>query len=192
MATQSAMIELGAVAPAFSLPSLDGRTVTLPDSGAVDAVLVAFLCNHCPYVRHVEEGLAAVAREYAERGVAVFGICSNDAEAYPDDGPDGLRAQVARAGFSFPYLIDASQEVARAYGAACTPDFFVFDADRRLAYRGQMDASRPGSSEPVSGADLRAALDALLAGKPVPADQRPSVGCSIKWRQSPAGPLRAR
>ncbi|MGI8574389.1 MAG: thioredoxin family protein [Egibacteraceae bacterium] len=176
------MIELGSSAPDFSLTSLDSATVSLPRAGEASAVLVAFICNHCPYVRHVEDGLAALGQEYAERGVAVFGICSNDAEAYPDDGPEGLRAQVERASFTFPYLIDATQEVARCYGAVCTPDFFALDGDLRLAYRGQMDSSRPRGDEPVTGADLRAALDALLAGQPAPTDQRPSVGCSIKWK----------
>jgi peroxiredoxin len=181
MAATSAMLELGTEAPDFTLPTLDGDPVSLSDS-AGPAVLVAFLCNHCPYVRHVERGFADLAREYQQRGVVIVGICSNDSDAYPEDGADGLRRQVSRAGFTFPYLIDDSQEVARAYRAACTPDFFLFDGDRRLVYRGQLDASRPGSALPVTGADLRAALDAVLADEPVPQNQRPSVGCSIKWR----------
>ncbi len=173
---------LGTEAPDFSLPAVDGDRASLRDFDRAPALLVAFLCNHCPYVRHVERGFAGLVGEYLARGVAIVGICSNDSDAYPDDGPDGLRQQVERAGFTFPYLVDDSQEVARAYRAVCTPDFFVFDAERRLAYRGQIDASRPGSALPVTGAALRAALDAVLAGEPAPADQRPAVGCSIKWR----------
>jgi peroxiredoxin len=182
MAASSKMLELGTVAPDFTLPTLDGGRFSLADSAGAPAVLVAFLCNHCPYVRHVERGFAELAREYRQRGVTIVAVCSNDSDAYPEDGPDGLRQQVDRAGFTFPYLIDESQEVARAYQAACTPDFFLFDGERRLAYRGQMDASRPGSARPVTAEDLRAALDAVLAGEPVTEDQRPSVGCSIKWR----------
>lgn len=186
MAATSTMLPLGTKAPGFALRATDGSMVALRDFAEAPALLVTFLCNHCPYVRHVQQGLAALAREYQQRGVAVVGICSNDADAYPDDAPGELARQKERVGFTFPYLVDETQEVARAYRAACTPDFFLFDADRTLVYRGQMDDSRPGSRQPVTGRDLRAALDALLAGDPVPADQHPSVGCSIKWKPANA------
>jgi peroxiredoxin len=182
MAISSVMLPLGTPAPDFALPSTEGATVALKDFDGAPALLVMFLCNHCPYVRHVQQQLAALTREYEERGVAVVGICSNDADAYPEDAPAQLARQKKQVGFTFPYLIDESQEVAKRYHAACTPDFFLFDADRTLVYRGQMDDSRPGSRQPVTGRDLRAALDAVLAGNPVPADQSPSMGCSIKWK----------
>ncbi len=182
MAISSVTLPLGTSAPDFTLPSTDGATVSLRDFDGAPALLVMFLCNHCPYVKHVQQALAALAREYEQRGVAVVGICSNDAQAYRDDAPAELAEQKRKVGFTFPYLIDESQEVAKAYAAACTPDFFLFDADRRLAYRGQMDGSRPRSGTPVTGQDLRAALDAVLKGEPVTADQRPSVGCGIKWK----------
>lgn len=181
-AVPSTMLELGTVAPDFTLPDMNGRSVAVEDLTGSEALLVMFICNHCPYVKHVERELAAVASEYAPRGVAVVGVMPNDTGRYPDDGPDGMRAQARRAGFEFPYLIDDSQQVARAYQAACTPDFFLFDSDRRLVYRGQLDDSRPGNATAVTGADLRAALDALLGGRPVPEEQRPSIGCSIKWK----------
>jgi peroxiredoxin len=182
MAVESNMVPLGSPAPDFSLPEVTGGKVALSDLDGAPALLVVFLANHCPYVRHVESGLGALATEYADRGVAVVGIASNDVERYPEDAPPALASQKARAGFRFPYLYDETQEVARAYGAACTPDFYVFDAGRHLAYRGQMDGSRPHSDVPVTGADLRDALDAVLAGTPVSTDQRPSLGCSIKWK----------
>lgn len=182
MVATSTMLPLGTTAPAFSLPSTDGPTLALEDLAGTPALLVAFLCNHCPYVRHVQEGFAALASEYQDRGVMVVGIASNDWERYPDDAPARLAAQKDVAGFTFPYLIDESQEVAKTHRAACTPDFYVFGADRALAYRGRMDGSRPGSGIPVTGEDLRAALDAVLAGQPVPGEQYPSMGCSIKWR----------
>jgi peroxiredoxin len=182
MAVSSTMLSLGTRAPDFVLRATDGSTVALEDLAEAPALLVMFLCNHCPYVRHVQEELAKLAREYQRRGVSVVGICSNDADAYPDDAPVELARQKERVGFSFPYLTDETQEVAKAYRAACTPDFFVFDADRALVYRGQMDDSRPGNTQPVTGQDLRAALDAVLAGEPVSVDQRPSVGCGIKWK----------
>jgi hypothetical protein len=141
-----------------------------------------FLCNHCPYVQHVADGIARFARDYAGRGLAAVAISSNDVASYPADAPAKMAEEARRRGYPFPYLYDESQEVAKAYRAACTPEFYLFDRDRRLVYRGQFDASRPGSAVPVTGADLRAAVDALLAGRPVPADQKPSVGCSIKWR----------
>lgn len=175
-------LPLGAALPSFSLPDLQGRTVSDTDLRDAQAVVVAFLCPHCPYVKHVREAFAAFAREYGPRGVAVVGINPNDADAYPEDDVEGMRREAAAAGYAFPYLRDESQDVARAFGAACTPDLFVFDRDRRLAYRGQFDGSRPRSGTPVTGADLRAAVDALLAGRPASAVQRPSVGCSIKWK----------
>jgi peroxiredoxin len=178
MAVISTMLPLGIEAPYFSLIATDGSRKSLDDFEAAPALLVMFMCNHCPYVRHVETALSELADEYLARGVAIVGICSNDPEAYPDDAPARLAAQKQRTGFVFPYLIDETQEVARAYRAACTPDFFLFDGDRRLVYRGQMDDSRPGGGSPVTGNDLRAAL----ARRPVSDEQRPSMGCSIKWR----------
>jgi thiol-disulfide isomerase/thioredoxin len=143
---------------------------------------VAFICKHCPFVKHVRGGFAALAEEYQKRGVAVVAIASNDAQAYPEDGPEGMAAEAREAGYTFPYLFDETQEVAKAHGAACTPDFFLFDRERRLFYRGQMDGSRPGNGVPVTGEDLRAALDAVLEGRPAPEVQRPSLGCNIKWK----------
>ena len=176
------MLPLGAPAPAFELPDLSGRVVSLSSLAGQPALLVAFVCNHCPFVRHVRAGFAALAAEYQRRGVAVVAIASNDVQAYPQDGPAGMAEEAKEAGYGFPYLFDETQDVAKAYGAACTPDFFLFDRERRLFYRGQMDASRPGNSVPVTGVDLRAALDAALAGRPAPAQQRPSLGCNIKWK----------
>lgn len=176
------MLPLGAASPGFQLPDADGGRHCLADFEAAPALLVAFICNHCPFVRHVRAGFAALAAEYQKRGVAVVAIASNDAAAYPDDGPEGMKAEAREAGYTFPYLYDESQEVAKAYGAACTPDFFLFDGERRLFYRGQLDASRPGNGVPVTGEDLRRALDAVLAGGAAPAQQRPSLGCNIKWK----------
>jgi len=176
------MLPLGAQAPPFELPDLSGRAVSLASLEGSPALLVAFICNHCPFVKHIRAGFAALAAEYQGRGVAVVAIASNDVQAYPQDGPEGMAAEAQEAGYGFPYLFDEMQDVAKAYGAACTPDFFVFDRERRLFYRGQMDASRPGNSVPVTGVDLRAALDAALAGRPAPARQRPSLGCNIKWK----------
>jgi len=180
--TPSTMLELGTPAPDFSLPDTDGGTVALSDFADRDALLVMFLCNHCPFVKHVREALAGLGRDYEARGVGIVAISSNDVANYPQDGPEEMRAEKAQAGYSFPYLYDESQEVAKAYRAACTPDFFLFDRERRLVYRGQLDDSRPGSGIPVTGKDLRAALDALLEGRPVPQAQRPSIGCNIKWK----------
>ena len=181
--TPSTMLALGTAAPAFRLPDYDGRLHSLEDFAAQPALLVAFICSHCPFVRHLRQEFAAFAREYAPRGLAVVAINSNDIVAYPQDGPDAMRAEAAELGYGFPYLLDESQDVAKAYQAACTPDFFLFDASRRLVYRGQFDDSRPGTERPVTGADLRAAVDALLAGRPPVAEQRPSLGCNIKWRR---------
>ena len=181
MAATSTMMPLGTPAPDFTLPSTDGQTVSRTDLSGAPALLVMFLCRHCPYVQHVQRELAALVAEYQQRGVAAVGICSNDADRYPDDAPPRLAQQKLEVGFTFPYLVDTTQEVAKAYRAACTPDFFVFDGDGRLAYRGRMDGSRPSSDEPVTGAELRAALDAVLAGRPPPGEQQPSMGCGIKW-----------
>jgi peroxiredoxin len=181
-AVNSTMLELGTQAPPFRLPSATGGSVSIEDFSNAKALLVMFICNHCPFVKHVRGELVRLAGDYAERGVAVVAINSNDWSAYPDDSPESMAEEARQYGYPFPYLYDETQEVARAYQAACTPDFFLFDADRRLVYRGQLDRSRPGNQEPVNGEDLRAALDALLEGKPVTAPQRPSLGCSIKWR----------
>jgi peroxiredoxin len=176
------MLPLGAGAPPFDLADPSGRRHALADFAASPALLVAFICRHCPFVQHVRAGFASLAAEYQGRGVAVVAIAANDAEAYPEDGPPGMAVEASEAGYTFPYLFDGTQEVAKAYGAACTPDFFVFDRDRRLFYRGQMDASRPGNGVPVTGEDLRAALDSALSGRPAPSVQRPSLGCNIKWK----------
>jgi peroxiredoxin len=176
------MLSLGTPAPDFRLPDTSGKTVSLADFRSAPALLVIFMCNHCPYVKHVASGLADLAREYQARGVAIVGINSNDWSQYPDDAPDEMAQEARTRGYTFPYLADESQEAAKAYQAACTPDFFLFDKQRRLVYRGQMDSSRPGNNLPVTGKDLRDALDALLAGGPVTAHQRPSMGCNIKWK----------
>ena len=181
-ATESTMLELGTPAPYFALPDLEGNVVCIDDLWQAKAMLVAFICPHCPYVRHIRGGLAQIARDYAPRGLAVVGIMSNDVERYPQDGPEGMRQETEEAGYPFPYLLDETQSVARAYRAACTPDFFLFGPDRTLVYRGQMDSSRPGKEVPVTGNDLRAAIDAVLAGEPAPGDQIPSIGCNIKWK----------
>jgi len=181
-ATPSNMPDLGTPAAPFSLPDTDGRTVSLADFDGAPALLVMFLCNHCPYVKHVQPELTRLASEYAARGVAVVGISSNDVVRFPDDAPDKMKLEKRNAGYEFPYLFDETQEVAKAYGAACTPDFFLFDRSRKLVYRGQMDGGRPGNGIPVTGSDLRAALDAVLAGRAVPGDQKPSLGCNIKWK----------
>ena len=189
----SAMLELGTPAPGFSLPDFGvdgadgGRVVSLDGLPSDRPVLVMFICNHCPFVVHVQGELARLGRDYADR-VSIVAINPNDVGAYPDDAPEKMTAVARAAGYVFPYLFDETQEVARAYRAACTPDFFLFDRGRRLVYRGQLDDSRPGNGVPVTGADLRAALDAVLSGGPMPADQKPSMGCSIKW-QAGRGPV---
>lgn len=182
MAVNSLMVELGAPAPDFALPSVTtNETVSLGDFGQAPALLVVFLSNHCPYVRHVESQLGRFAADYAERGLATVAFSSNDVINYPEDAPERLVEQIERAGFTFPYLYDASQAAAQAYRAACTPDFFLYDASRKLAYRGQFDDSRPKSTVDVTGDSLRAAVDSVLDGKPVPEPHHPSIGCSIKW-----------
>lgn len=176
------MLPLGTRAPAFALPDPDGKVHSMDDRPDASAYLVMFICNHCPFVKHVADELARLGRDYAGRNVYIAAINSNDVEAHPDDGPDRMKIESAERGYGFPYVFDADQSVAKAYRAACTPDFFLFDADRRLVYRGQLDGSRPGNATPVTGADLRAAIDALLAGDTVAGDQTPSVGCNIKWK----------
>jgi peroxiredoxin len=183
MAVTSTMLPLGTTAPDFALADVvSGRTVSLQDFEDQKALLVMFICRHCPYVAHVRPAIAALAREQIGSGLGIVAISANDPVTYPEDAPEGLAAEVVEAGYTFPYLFDETQEVAKAYGATCTPDFFLFDRDRRLAYRGQFDSSRPKNGVPVTGEDLRAAIDAVLQERPVSGDQRPSVGCSIKWR----------
>ena len=181
-ATESTMLPLGTVAPSFQLPDPAGRLVSIDDFADSPALLVMFLCNHCPYVRHVADEVVRLGRDYQARGVGVVAISSNDVAQFPEDGPARMAEVAAAMDFTVPYLYDETQEVAAAYHAACTPDFFVFGADRRLAYRGQLDGARPANDVPVSGHELRAALDAVLAGTPVPGPQLPSLGCSIKWK----------
>jgi peroxiredoxin len=181
-ATTSTMLELGTRAPDFALPDTEGRTTTLADFAGAPALLVMFICNHCPFVKHVRDELAALGGEYGARGVAMVAINANDAERYPQDGPEAMRVEKAEIGYPFPYLFDETQDVASAYRAACTPDFFLFDGERRLVYRGQFDDSRPGNGIPVTGGDLRAALDAVLEGRPIHGEQKPSIGCNIKWK----------
>jgi peroxiredoxin len=176
------MLELGTEAPDFALPDVvSGKTLSRDDSRGQKGLLVMFICTHCPYVKHIEKGLAEMGNDYAGK-LGIVAISSNDAVMYPDDNPAGLKDQAQRLGFRFPYLFDETQQVARAYKAACTPDFFLFDRGLKLAYCGQFDASRPGNPVPVTGQDLRAALDAVISGRPVTGDQRPSIGCNIKWK----------
>ncbi len=180
-AVESQMLPLGSPAPAFSLPDADGATHSLDDAAGSRAYLMMFICNHCPFVKHVADELALLGSKYQAKDVAVFAINSNDIENYPADGPEKMKQEAALRGYTFPYLLDADQGVAKAYQAACTPDFFLFDADRKLVYRGQLDGSRPGNNVTVDGRDLRRALDAVLSGEPVPEGQVPSIGCNIKW-----------
>ena len=183
--TESTMLELGVAAPDFTLPDVtSGDDVSLGEVAGDRGVLVMFLCAHCPYVIHVQKELARLGKDYADSGVGIVAISANYVGTHPQDAPENLKKQAAEQGFSFPYLYDESQRTARAYSAACTPDFFLFDSDRKLVYRGQLDDSRPESGKPVTGADLRAALDAVIAGRPVSLDQQPSVGCNIKWKPS--------
>jgi peroxiredoxin len=180
--TPSTMLALGTEAPAFRLPDPDGKPVSLDAFRDAPALLVAFLCNHCPYVQHIREGFARFAKEYQAKGLAIVAINANDAKSHPEDAPGAMAQEIRRFGYVFPYLVDETQAVAKAYRAACTPDFFLFDAARKLVYRGQFDASRPGNAIPVTGADLRAAADAALSGRAIAADQKPSIGCNIKWK----------
>ena len=181
--TASTMLELGTPAPDFHLPEpVTGREVSLDDFRDAPALLVTFICNHCPYVQHIRHRLAKLVRDYQGKGLTAVGVNSNDVAHYPDDAPEKMIEEVRNIGYTFPYLYDETQEVAKAYRAACTPDFFLFDRDRRLTYRGQFDDARPGNGAPVTGRDLAAAIDAVLAGRAVPADQKPSLGCNIKWK----------
>jgi thiol-disulfide isomerase/thioredoxin len=182
-ATESTMLGLGTPAPAFELPdTVSGKTVNLDTFAGRKGLLVMFICPHCPYVKHIHQGLASLAKDYTGSDLGMVAISSNDASQYPDDGPDGLRQMAHNLGFGFPYCYDETQDAAKAYSAACTPDFFLFGPDRTLVYRGQFDDSRPSNPIPVTGTDLRAAIDAVLAGREVPAKQKPSIGCSIKWK----------
>ena len=181
--TESTMLELGTTAPDFALTdTVTGNLVSRDDFKGKDALLVMFICTHCPYVKHIEASLGKFGADYASKPIGIVAISSNDAINYPADNPAGLKAQAKAQGFTFPYLYDESQAVAHAYSAACTPDFFLFDKNQKLVYRGQYDSGRPGNGKPVTGEDLRAAIDAVLAGKPVPQEQRPSIGCNIKWK----------
>lgn len=178
----STMLELGTAAPDFSLPDTTGQLVSLADYKQAPATLVVFMCNHCPYVKHIANQFAEFAREYQAKGVAVIGVNANDVSTHPDDSPEKMAEEAKKLGYTFPYLYDETQEVAKSYRAACTPDFFLFDKDHKLAYRGQFDGSRPGNKIAVTGQDLRMALDAVLQDQPVPAEQKASMGCNIKWR----------
>jgi peroxiredoxin len=184
--TPSTMLPLGTKAPEFRLADPQGKLVSSQDFKNAPAFLVMFMCNHCPFVKHIRSQFAALAKEYQARGVAIVGINSNDVVAHPDDSPEKMAEEVKQMGYVFPYLFDESQEVAKAYRAACTPDIYLFDREQRLVYRGQFDDSRPGNGLPVTGKDLRAALDAVLAGHPASADQKPSIGCNIKWKSGSA------
>ncbi len=181
-ATPSTMLELGTTMPAFRLPSLNGEFVASSQFDGAPGVLIVFLCPHCPFVRHVRHEIARFGRDYQAKGLVMTGINSNDISTFPMDGIEGMTQEVRETGYTFPYLRDESQEVARAFRAACTPDFFLFDRNGKLVYRGQLDSSRPGNGVPVNGSDLRAAADAVLAGRTPAADQKPSIGCNIKWK----------
>ena len=182
VAVNSTMLPLGTQAPDFRLPDPSGKQVSLADFKKAPALLVVFMCNHCPYVKHIRDGLAKLARDYRQRGVAVVGINAKDMANYPANSPAKMAEEAASAGYIFPYLYDETQSVAKAYRAACTPDLYLFDQEQRLVYRGQFDDSRPGNGLPVTGKDMRAALDAVLAGKAVPPAQKASIGCNIKWK----------
>ena len=179
--TLSTMLPLGTQAPDFSLVNVDGQTVSRDDFQGAQALVVMFICNHCPFVKHIAHELAQLGHEYQQRGAAIVAISSNDVSKHPDDSPEQMVREVEERGYTFPYLYDEDQAVAKAYRAACTPDFFVFDGEQKLVYRGQLDPSRPGSDIPVTGVDLRAAVDAVLGGQPVSEEQTPSMGCNIKW-----------
>ncbi len=184
-ATPSTMLPLGTIAPRFKLPdTVSGKELSYDDIKGKKATVVMFICNHCPYVKHVNDELVRLARDYMDKGIGFVAISANDITRYPDDAPDKMKETALKLGYPFPYLYDESQEVARAYQAACTPDFFVFDENDRLVYRGQLDDSRPGNDVPVTGKDMRKALDLALEGKMIPEEeQKPSIGCSIKWKE---------
>lgn len=184
-AVPSNMLPLGTIAPKFELPDVVlGTQLSLASLQSDKATVIMFICNHCPYVKHVNKGIVKLASDYQPRGVAFVAVSSNDVEAYPEDAPERMKEVAAELGYSFPYLYDEDQSVAKAYQAACTPDFYIFDGDMKLVYRGQMDGSRPRNDVPVTGEDVRAALDAVLAGESVSEEQRPSLGCNIKWKDS--------
>jgi len=191
MAVESSKdLPLGTRAPDFALPdTVSGRTIRLGDYAASPALLVAFICNHCPYVQHIRAAFVEFAREFQPRGLAVVAISANDPEAYPQDSPEQMAIEAKKSGFTFPYLFDRTQQTAKAYQAVCTPEFYLFDAAQRLVYRGRFDASRPNSQVPITGSELRAAAEAVLAGRQPAADQKPSIGCGIKWRpgNAPSG-----
>ncbi len=181
--TPSTMMPLGAEAPAFTLPdAVSGKKISLPDYDKKKAMLVMFICRHCPYVQHIKQELAKLGKDYQAKDIGIVAISSNDAANYPEDAPSGLKEMALELGFTFPFCCDETQETAKKYRAACTPDFFLFDAARKLVYRGQLDDSRPGNGKPITGKDLRFAIDALLTGRPGCADQKPSIGCNIKWK----------
>ncbi|MCX7597020.1 MAG: thioredoxin family protein [Fischerella sp.] len=181
--TASTMLPLGTNAPDFHLPDVvSGEMISLSKFADKKALLVMFICRHCPFVKHVQHELAKLGKDYSQSDLGIVAISANDAENYPDDAPDSLKAMADELGFKFPLCYDETQETAKAYTAACTPDFFLFDSDRKLVYRGQLDDSRPSNNQPVTGADLRAAIEAVLASKPVNSDQKPSIGCNIKWK----------
>lgn len=183
MAVQSTMLPLGTPAPDFNLKDVvTGENITLDTFKDKKALLVAFICVHCPYVKHIQEEIARIGKDYQDKNLGIVAISANDIEAYPEDSPENMKQQAEDMGFTFPYCFDETQETARAYTAACTPDFFLFEKDRKLVYRGQLDESRPGNNIPVTGKDMRAAIDAVLTGKPVDPNQKPSIGCSIKWK----------
>ena len=189
MAMTSTMLQLGTTAPPFALHDLvSGQHYSLDSFATQTGLLVMFICKHCPYVVHVEQELARLGRDYRDTSLGIIAISSNDPISYPDDAPPQLKKMAVRLGFTFPFCHDETQEVAKAYRAACTPEFYLFDGDRRLAYHGQLDESRPGNNKPITGRDLRSAIRAVLAGKPVDGNQRPSIGCSIKWKQGNAPP----
>lgn len=181
--TASTMLPLGTTAPDFRLPNIDGRLLGLSEIATGKGLVVMFICNHCPFVKHVAPELVRLTSDYESRGIRFVGISSNDVVAYPDDSPEMMKQEAAEQGYTFPYLYDETQEVAQAYHAACTPDFYVFDAKQRLVYRGQLDDSRPGNGKPLTGADMRRALDQVVSGAEVPTEQRPSIGCNIKWKR---------
>lgn len=189
--TESTMLALGTAAPDFRLPEVtSGETVSLNRFDGEKGLLVMFICRHCPYVKHVQKELARLSNDYADKPLGIVAISANDARVYPDDAPESLREMASELGFRFPFCYDESQDTARAYDAACTPDFFLFDESRHLVYRGQLDGSRPGNGVPVDGRDLRAAIEDVLSGRVVDGNQKPSLGCNIKWRSEASGPYK--
>lgn len=181
--TPSTMLPLGTMAPDFSLLEVvSGQTLTLKDVTGEKGLLVMFICRHCPFVKHIQDQLAQLGKDYQSQGLGIVAISANNAVSHPDDAPDKLREMAEKVGFVFPFLYDETQAIAKAYKAACTPDFFLFDSETKLVYRGQLDDSRPGNDQPVTGKDLRTAIDLVLAGQPIPPDQKPSIGCNIKWK----------